>query len=656
MISLMFNQIFLILYVSSLISIIFFCKNIPIYPSKSKFRITVLDLNSIAFIFITIAFFILIYNHIENNFGILNVVHSSNSNLPVFFRFSGVWGSHSGSMILWCWILSFYSLLYNVMFSIEDKLTHYYTIVINSIVGTFFGLYTILTSNPFLNMVDICYEGKELNPVLQDVILAIHPPLIYMGYLGSMIPFSVCFSLLIKHFKTNFELKVENGQILQLKNIVKFFARISWILLSVGILLGSWWAYYELGWGGFWFWDPVENASLLPWIALTILLHDSKSGYLSWILCSFLSFYSSILGTFLVRSGLVESVHSFASDNQRGFWVMFFLIVIMLVFILPFIRLVIMTQDLNVKKIATQMSTWSQMILCWIYIIVLIGTFYPSIHMLVFKEGISIGPSFYNQMIIPFLLPAVILMTLTNYINSLQNIQVLTLCRLIAFPLGISIGVISTSIMLFNEYYEVLKFADSLYISSLFMVVCSFTLIVSLIINLYKLGRRNIYYNTIRDYNVLLGHFGVGIGILGLSSWNMFSREKHLIMYPGDAEHFMGKTWLFREVNFLKGPNYDSFYGNFALLDRNSICGVIFPEKRHYFTGDTYASKVDIQSNIFSDYHIIIGDGNIFTGWSTHIYYYPFISFLWMSGIFFLCGILYSLYINSNLAKATNKK
>lgn len=613
---------------------------------------------SFSFFCFSFSFFSFIFYHLQENFSLQTIFQSTHSLQPIFYRISSVWGSHSGSMILWTWILSFLSFffLYTLPYSLRKDSFYLRVAKIQSLILLFFSSYTYFTSSPFLTFDQTTFQGTELNPVLQDIVLAIHPPLIYVGYLTTSLLASHSISLLWSQY-TNPHL-FHSTTVLKSSHDFIWYARISWICLTCGILLGSWWAYYELGWGGFWFWDPVENASLLPWILLTALLHK-PSCHLT-ILLSFFSFYSCVLATFFVRSGLLDSVHSFAADQQRGLWILCFLILSLLLFLILFYlsfttfhfflndtaSQITSHQDshnnsfsklpssLLKKSNITPITWWNQLFFLWIFLVVLIGTFYPTLHQLIFQQGITLGPSFFHSMIFPLLTPMLFLMILSTKLQSLSLITWSKILILISFQLGFLIGSFLFCSFVFTISYD--YFTSSLFFT--YLASCAILQLIPAIWSYFC------HQSPFRSISFLFSHFGVALAVLGLSLWNHLADQKHLIMFPGDSYFFEGIQWVFREVNFLKGPNYDSFYGNFALFKKDSLCAVLFPEKRHYLIQDTYSTKVDIHSHWFSDLHTILGDGNLYTGWSVHFYYYPFLSFLWIAGFFLIAGVLFQLY------------
>lgn len=578
-------------------------------------------LTSFGFVCFSLSFYLDVYSHLEENFSILTIYQSTHSLQPLLYRISSVWGSHSGSMLLWIWLLSSITFLFDCFhlkspqyFNVKQSIIKNQNLLL-----IFFSAYTFFTSNPFLNLPLCIFDGMELNPVLQDIVLAIHPPFIYLGYLFTSLLFSTTISIL----------SFPNEDIRECFKIIIKYARLAWVFLTLGISLGSWWAYYELGWGGFWFWDPVENASLLPWILLTALLHTNYQRVT--LILSFLSFYSCVLGTFFVRSGLLDSVHSFASDQSRGLWILCFLLLLLTLFFFKFknnIHLVHFANSHKQSHDLSQIKQWNIVFSIWIYITVLLGTFYPSIHQLIFQEGITLGPHFYHSMIFPIIIPMIIFMIFSAKYNDTIRFSLVKWSNNTSLFIGVSSGLLFW--LFIQNFHLIIKFF------SIPLIFLSILLILELIKSIIHYFR---YTHSLRSIGFILSHFGFALAILGLSLWNHFSSEKHLIMFPGDCVHFGGLQWVFREVNFLKGPNYDSLYGNFLLLKDHQICGVLFPEKRHYLINNYYSTKVDIQSHWFSDIHAIIGDGNLYTGWSVHLYYYPFISFLWIGTFLLALGI-----------------
>lgn len=594
--------------------------------NKKSYKISIEIIISVYFILITFSFLLLLKSHILSDLSIMNVINNTHSKQPLIYKICALWGNHEGSMLLWCWILSVYT--YSTLFlrKINIELLRH-TIITQSFINLFFLLFTLLTSNPFLQVFYRSIEGKELNPILQDIVLVIHPPFVYLGYLGLSIPFALTIAFLIKQRNnTNIWLYY-----------VHIYNTISWCFLTFGIFLGSWWAYYELGWGGWWFWDPVENASLMPWILSTALLHTTistkktKTLTKTTIYLSLFTFYSSILGTFFVRSGLVDSVHSFASDSNRGLLIFIFISILSIYCISLLIKHTRYIKYENILEIFSKegLILLNQFFFISFYITVLIGTFYPTLHFYFLKESITVGPSFYNQILIPILVPFFILMNTTLYLhwNSLKKFNIKLHTNEIIYIIGTIIGIY---IFLYLESYH------------RFNILLLF--IPLLIWSIIKHLKSIVFNKEKKSYSMIFSHFGVTIFISSVLLWYCLHKESHQIMFPGDRYQLDNYQYIFKGINIIKGPNYDAFYGSFLILKENIVVGILFPEKRHYLIQNFYASKVDIHSNLLYDVHAIIGDGNLYTGWTTSFYTYPFLSWIWISSLFLIIGGIYSIY------------
>nr|NP_044789.1 heme lyase [Reclinomonas americana]AAD11904.1 heme lyase [Reclinomonas americana] len=617
---------FLIIIAIFLLIIIFFKSFFYNKQNKIIYKNQIQILISIYFFILTLSFFSLLESHLFSNISIINILNSTHSKQPLIYKICALWSNHEGSMLLWCWILSIYT--YSLLFLRKLTIDFFRsTILIQSLINLFFLFFILFTSNPFLQIIDRFLDGKQLNPILQDIVLSIHPPLVYLGYLGFSIPFSLTIAYLFNHSKET------QAWLFYIQK----YNLISWCFLTFGIFLGSWWAYYELGWGGWWFWDPVENASLMPWILSTALLHSilntKKSNTLTktTIYLSFFCFYSSLLGTFFVRSGLIDSVHSFASDSNRGQFIFCFLFFLFLIFIYLILKYnkYIFSKDIRNLFSKEGLISLNQFFFISFYIIILIGTFYPTIHYFFFKQSITIGPSFYNQMIIPILVPFFIFMISSLYFHweSIKIKKIFFSTKELLFIFCFSTAIFS---FLFFENYQ------RFYILYLFIPF----LVWSILKHFYSF----FIFKKYNSFSMLISHFGVTIFILSVLLWYCFYKESHQIMYPGDRHFFNHYEYIFKGINLIKGPNYDAFYGSFLILKNNTINGTLFPEKRHYYIQDFYASKVDIHSNFFDDVHAIIGDGNLYTGWSTSFYVYPFLSWIWFAGFLLVLGGLVSIF------------
>ena len=348
-----------------------------------------------------------IYSYIVSDFSVITILNNSHTNLPFLYKIGGVWGNHEGSLILWVWVLNLYTFILH-LFSHYFKYSKFLTLTLNLqyLINNFFILFIILSSNGFIKHIFLILNGKELNPILQDPTLVIHPPFLYLGYLGFTIPLVLTLIYLYLMKKPSIW-----------NYLIKYFVLITWGLLTVGILLGSWWAYYELGWGGWWFWDPVENVSLIPWLLGVGLLHSIIKNNLWVFIMALSAFSSSIIGTFFVRTGMLPSVHSFGTDYSRGYLILIFIILLFLLnFYLFFSRGIFLLQN----KFYTIFSKYNllnfnNLFLFISAIIIFLGTFIPGIFILFFNKQISITENFYNQTLIPFITFFLIIMIFTPF-------------------------------------------------------------------------------------------------------------------------------------------------------------------------------------------------------------------------------------------------
>jgi cytochrome c-type biogenesis protein CcmF len=576
---------------------------------KKKQLVSIL---SIEVILITIIIASLQYSYIISDFSIINIKENSHITLPFIYKITALWGNHEGSILLWSFLLIIYTFY---LFIIEDNLQTNILIkilYIQNIFIFFFLLFTLFTSNPFIYTYIYNLNGSELNPVLQDIVLAIHPPLIYIGYISSSIIFTLTLVILIEQKYNTI-----------LKRYIHISGLITWSFLTIGIILGSWWSYYELGWGGWWFWDPVENSALLPWLLVTVLLHSIKYDYLfKWTMFINISiFIFAILGTFFVRSGILVSVHSFAVDTFRGFFIFIFLILIIIgssfIFLSNISKISKYTyytyKNINIYIII------NNIIIIIIFITVLIGTILPTLFNIFLNKNISIGISFYNKTIIPIIIPLLIVMSIsifikkTNYLKSHQ------------FSLS-TLFFISLMIFLY-------KLDVSYYI---------YTIALLLILLLTSLLKYIYIYKKIDA--MVLSHFGFFLFVMGALVSNIFQLESIQIMFPGDQVTLNSHIFNFRGINYIVGSNYYSMYSNIALTNKNDFINILFPEKRYYFIKGIYITKSIIYSNYFSDVYAIIGDGNFNYGWYTKYYYRPLMSFIWIGPLFFIIGALHSIY------------
>ena len=410
---------FISLVFSLFISLILFFFIFQDYKSESQApSLKVYSLSFLQLLTIIISFFCLVLSFVISDFSLAAVYQNSHTTKPLLYKISGTWGNHEGSLLLWLLVLSIFSFCFLVQSKYTPKKYRLLTILFQNIITIGFLLFVIKTSNPFLNLFPVPNEGLGLNPILQDPALAIHPPILYLGYVGSSIIFSSALSAMIHRFVNP-----------SWADSIKIWILTPWIFLTLGIMLGSIWAYYELGWGGFWFWDPVENVSLMPWFSLTALVHSiiilkKRDTFHSWVLIlAIITFTLSMNGTFLVRSGILNSVHTFANDPERGFYILTFLFLLILLSLIIFF--IYQPKDNSVKSFflfsretAISVNNWFMM---FFLISVLIGTVYPIFLEVISGSKISVGAPFYNFIIIPFVVPFLIFMTFGPKLDWIQS-------------------------------------------------------------------------------------------------------------------------------------------------------------------------------------------------------------------------------------------
>ncbi len=561
-------------------SIIFFISIFSIQNKKNSIR----NLNKLfffQFFLVLISFLSLIILFVISEFSNTTVFNNSHTNKPLLYKISGTWGNHEGSLILWLMILTFFVFIYFLKSNTRPIRERLFTIVFQQIIIIGFSIFLLKTSNPFNQIIPTPGQGLGLNPILQDPILAIHPPVLYLGYVSTSLIFSSALASLIC-------LNVNR----EWAGFIKNWIFVSWIFLTLGILLGSIWAYYELGWGGFWFWDPVENISLMPWLCLTALLHctlvlEKRSSLGSWtIILSIVSFTLSICGTFLVRSGILNSVHTFANDPDRGVYILIFL------FFLIFISLIIyfLYQDKIIsnkdhfnflsKESSILINNWFVM---YFLSVVLIGTIYPIFLEVLSNEKISVGPPFFNKLIIPFLIPFLIFMAIGPNLKWIK-----------AKKFKISIRL---SILLFINLiiaFLVLKIFDEVTLKLTLLLTASFYLFFITFKDLIKKEYKNI--------SQTISHFGFSLLILSIILNSFLSKEIITNLKVGDEINFQENIIKFKKIESSFSSNYQSLIGHFEINNKH----LFTPEVRIYDQPEVITSEADIKTNLFKDRFLVI--------------------------------------------------
>jgi len=575
-----------------------------------------------SFLLLLFSFFILLISFVMSDFSIISVYENSHTDKPLFYKISGTWGNHEGSMLLLILVISLYGILFLLNSkNISDSLRAT-TIFFQSIIQLIFLSFLIFTSNPFSKIIPIPSQGLGLNPILQDPLLAIHPPFLYLGYVG----FSLVFSLLLAALV----LKQYNSR---WASIAKKWIMLPWSFLSFGIGLGSFWAYYELGWGGYWFWDPVENASLMPWIASTALIHsivvmEKMKKLFSWTaILTILTFVLSLFGTFLVRSGVLNSVHAFANDPERGVYILFIISIITLgslaIYILKFPKKIennnsfaLFSRDFSILL--------NNYFLIFILAVVIVGTTYPILLSVFIGETISIGPQYYNTILAPFIFIFMVLMAIGPLMKWNNNSLVLRKQRIfLFFLLSIFLTIL---ISFYLSKYNFIFFLG---------VLCSMYLIVSVFyeIAMYK---KNFFIK--QNFSRLFSHLGFGLLILAITLNHFFSKEISTKINLGESFFKQGIKINFLKSESNKGNNFEELFGSYEITKDNKIY-ILKPSIRKYKQPQQFTSETSIQSDGLSDVYIAMDyAGDPSTGIGVRFYYNYFIRLIWISFVLITIG------------------
>ena len=606
-----YYSLFLGLFVSLLI-VFFSVKN---FQNSKIISANILSFTFLQFFLVVISFLCLIISFVFSDFSNETVFNNSHSTKPLFYKIAGTWGNHEGSLLLWLFVLTFFIFIFILKTKNQPIKYKLLTLIFQQIIIIGFFFFLIKTSNPFNHLYPTPSEGLGLNPILQDPALAIHPPILYLGYVGS----SIIFSSALAATSLNLVSK-------KWASHIKRWILISWFFLTIGILLGSIWAYYELGWGGFWFWDPVENVSLMPWLALTTLLHcilvlERKSILSSWvIILSIATFTLSMCGTFLVRSGILNSVHTFANDPERGLFILIFLFV--LIFLSLFIFFFFHKNEKKTshsfswlsKETSILVNNWFMM---YFLSVVLIGTVYPIFLDVMISKQISVGPPFYNKLIIPFLIPFLLMMAigpkLKWTITKLQDEKYL-----------ISLLVISIILA-----YLILKnFNQSILINTVLVSSAFYLFFISL--GDFFVKSRNISQN--------IAHFGFSLLILSILFNNLFSSETITNLKVGETFENSDTKIVFESVNQKQEKNYKSIIANFTIYNSNGDKDKLSPELRIYNQPIIVTSEADIKTTIMKDKFIVFNLVQNQEFFNVRYQVKPFMLWIWLSVILISIG------------------
>ncbi len=565
------------------------------------------------FLLLAIAFIILAWSFYTNDFSVLYVADHSNSQMPVIYRLGAVWGGHEGSLLLWVFLLSTWTFLVAQLSKALDEFMVARVIGVLGLVITGLLLFVLLTSNPFERLLPAAQDGRSLNPLLQDPGLVFHPPMLYMGYVG----FSVAFAFAIASLLSG---RLDAAW----ARWSRPWTTAAWVFLTLGIALGSWWAYYELGWGGWWFWDPVENASFIPWLVGTALLHslavtEKRGGFKSWtVLLAITAFSLSLLGTFLVRSGVLTSVHAFATDPKRGIFILIFLVLVV-GSSLTLYAWRAPKSTLGGKFSFTSRETF--ILLGNVFLVVsaasvLLGTLYPLLIDALHLGKISVGPPYFNSVFVPIMIPLLVLMGIgpwTNWKNSnlVDVIKRLWIAALVA--------VIAAALIPFTM-------GEFTWLSSLGFLL-AFWVISSGVLQIIRQAKAG---KPTRSFiGMQVAHLGIAVFVIGVTMVGAYQEEKDVRMLPGESVSVGGYQIQLQSVSAVPGPNYNAMQGTFLLSRNGKLEATMYPEKRSYFSSTMPMTEAAIDAGLTRDIYVSLGEELEDKAWAVRVYYKPFVDWIW---------------------------
>ena len=577
-----------------------------------------------AFLFLLISFGFYVWLAATDNFSVLYIASHSNSDLPTFYKISSIWSAHEGSMFLWIVFLALWGYLFNFNITQTNPIKSL-AIGILSLIIVGFLLFLLLTSNPFQTILPIPpSNGADINPVLQDPALVIHPPTLYLGYVGFGIPFACALAFLIKgNTEIEWELMVQKWSV------------VAWIFLTIGITLGSWWAYYELGWGGYWFWDPVENVALMPWLAATAFIHSlsvsikSKRLRVWTLLLSILVFSLSLFGAFIVRSGIIDSVHSFANDPERGLYLLGFISVIIITSLVLFVIRFSKIQSITrVKRFSKESFISINNIFFGVLVFsVMLGVIYPLIYEYLFNQKISVGAPFYTAIFSPIVLIACIFLIFSIDSKWSREFKL----NLMNLPIILSTTLSFLITFVFIFLYKI----DDIYMNLLIFV--GFLIICRYIFEIYKSISAKKYINPFSA----IAHMALGLLLISISLNSVLSSERAMSIKIDETESYKDLTIYFQNVNLSEAYNYDAIEADLLVQTTNGESFLLSPEKRRYFTRGQITTETAIHASLLRDIYMTIGDQLDDGSWVVNIQINYLIRWIWFSAILMcMAGIM----------------
>ena len=599
-------------------------------------------LTGVQSLFSLLSFALLAHAFLTDDFTVIYVAQHSNSQLPDFFKFAATWGGHEGSMLFWLAALTLWTSVFCIFADKSDRLFYHRTLAMIGLIALGFMLFILLVSSPFERSFPPPPEGRDLNPMLQDVGLIFHPPLLYLGYVGFAISFAMVVASLVSGC---FDAAVARW--------IRPWTMISWGFLTAGIILGAWWAYYELGWGGWWFWDPVENASLMPWLLGTALVHSlivsEKRGVFNYwtILLAIFAFALSLLGTFIVRSGVLTSVHAFAVDPDRG------MALLILFFSLSFIALALFAFRVNLWQGEVRFLLWSKetafLLINGLFAVaasaVLVGTFYPMVFTAMNWGSISVGAPYFNHVFTPLALLLMVAMGIAVVLRwkSVPTKQILW--RLYLLPVAVLLAVALTMQTLTQVAYS-LQILPTIFISLAIWIILT---------HLPYLR----YMWQIRPLAMRLAHIGFAICVIGAMMNSYYGDEKGVRLKPNESATLAGFRFTYDDYQDVIGANYTAERAIFKIAKENETLAQVTPERRYYDVRTMTMAEVGLYHHFLDDIYIVMGDkfGNL--EYAFRLHYKPYVRALWLGGIVMVFASLLALFgyrqANRKAHKQSNK-
>jgi len=588
-------------------------------------------------LFTLAAIAILAYSFAVDDFTLEYVAAHSNSQLPTFFKIAATWGGHEGSMLFWLFSLSVWVVLFALFNRKNDRTFVAQSLVILGLICFSFAVFIVFFSNPYGRIFPAPLEGRDLNPMLQDVGLIFHPPLLYLGYVGFAVNFALSITALLhQHLES------------QIARVMRVWVLVSWLFLTLGIVLGAWWAYYELGWGGWWFWDPVENASFMPWLAGTALLHslavtEKRGSFKAWtVLLAILAFSLCLLGTFLVRSGILVSVHAFASDPTRGLYVLAYLIVVIggSLTLYAYKGSQIRSRDNAERYSRESLLLLNNILLMTALCVVLLGTLLPLVHKQLGLGSISIGAPFFDQMFLIIMTPFALLL----------GIGPLVKWRRDQFSAIRTPVVVSVIIMLIAGFALPYLLQDKITVSA---VLGTMMTVIIVLLSLYEMHQRATHRDSFLQgitklsrshWGMVLAHLGVAMTVWGIAFSQNYSIERDVRMNVGDTVKIADYDFTFKGISDANGPNYIGGKAQIDITRHGKSEATLFAEKRLYTVSKMPMTEAAIDWGFTRDLYVALGEKLDNNAWALRLYYKPFIRWIWLGGLFMALGGLLCMF------------